>query len=169
VGDLLKTPRTIALDFDGVIHSYVSGWTGPTPVDPPVIGARDAIATIRALGHRVVVFSCRAETQDGMDGILGWLALHDIRVDEVTNVKPHAVLYVDDRGVRFEGSWDAIVDLARDVPRPWNAGQQLRSTVYPASAASPRCGTCGVDVYEVTPQGTYAACGHRIPSPVIRG
>lgn len=118
----MKTPRTIALDFDGVIHSYVSGWTGPIPTDPPVPGARDAIATIRALGYRVVVFSCRAEPEEGMTGIRGWLAIHDIHVDEITHEKPHAMLYFDDRAVRFEGDWNAVVDACRDVPRPWNAG-----------------------------------------------
>jgi hypothetical protein len=154
----------IAVDFDGVIHSYVSGWTGPVPVDPPVLGARDAIATVRALGFEVHVFSCRALTTEGRDGIRGWLALHDIRVDLITGQKPHAVLYIDDRGARFTGSWEAVLELARNVPRPWNAG--LQPAPVRLEAAPPTCGTCGGVVYEVTPEGRYAACGHAVPEAV---
>jgi hypothetical protein len=155
----------IAVDFDGVIHSYVSGWTGPVPVDPPVLGARDAIATIRALGFEVHVFSCRALTTEGRDGIRGWLALHDIRVDLITGQKPHALLYLDDRGARFNGSWDEILELARNVPRPWNAGLQPAPAVR-LEAHSPTCGTCGREVYVVTPEGKYEACGHAVPEAV---
>lgn len=155
----------IAVDFDGVVHSYVSGCTGPVPVDPPVIGARDALATIRALGFEVHVFSCRALTTEGRDGIRGWLALHDIAVDKITGFKPHASVYIDDRGYRFSGSWDEAVEFVRSAPRPWNAGAQPAPAVR-LEAHPPRCGRCGVEVYEVTPSGRYAACGHDVPEAV---
>ena len=39
---------SVILDFDGVIHSYASGWQGTTVIhDPPVDGMREAIAEIR--------------------------------------------------------------------------------------------------------------------------
>ena len=35
---------TVVLDFDGVIHSYSSGWRGKTCIpDPPVPGIREEI------------------------------------------------------------------------------------------------------------------------------
>jgi hypothetical protein len=154
---------TIAVDFDGVVHSYDSGWTGPEPIDPPVPGARAAIAAIRGMGWTVAVFTCRALTADGMAGTKAWLAKHEIEVDEVTGVKPHAALYIDDRGLRFDGNWHGIVeDLLNGVPRPWNADRQPAVPVQ-LERFPPLCATCGVVVSQVTPAGTYTACGHPIP------
>lgn len=36
--------QTVVFDFDGVIHSYTSGWKGATVIpDPPVPGIKEAI------------------------------------------------------------------------------------------------------------------------------
>jgi hypothetical protein len=121
-----KPPRVIALDFDGTLHAYERGWTGFEPEDPPTPGAREAVAELRAQGYLVVVFSCRALSTLGAMGIRSWLAKHDIAVDDVTGTKPHAELYVDDRGLRFGGSWEDTLAFARRPHRmrPWNAGDR---------------------------------------------
>jgi hypothetical protein len=119
-----KPPRTIAVDFDGVIASYEKGWSGFVPTEPPVVGARAGVAALRALGFSVVVFSCRALHPAGLTGIRDWLLWHDITVDDITGSKPHAELYLDDRGLRFNGDWSDVTQLvARGVPRPWFAKQ----------------------------------------------
>ena len=66
----LRTPRpTVAFDFDGVIHSYKSGWKGEAEVpDPPVPGIREAIAHIRLAGYRVIVVSSRCRSEEGPTG-----------------------------------------------------------------------------------------------------
>lgn len=159
----MKLPKTIAVDFDGVIHSYESGWTGPEPIDAPVIGALAGVAALKALGYRVVVFSCRALTAEGRAATERWLRQWGIDVDEVTGIKPHAALYVDDRAHRFDGDWETVVRLCLGgTPKPWNADRQ--PPPWQANdAVGHRCGTCGAEVYEVTPEGRYAACGHAIP------
>lgn len=155
--------RTIAVDFDGVISTYENGWMGPVPTDPPVIGARAGLAALKAMGYGVVVFSCRALTHEGRDGIKRWLRDWDIEVDEVTGIKPHASLYLDDRAMRFDGDWEAVVRaLLTGVPRPWNAALQPPERPI-TEVAGPTCGTCGGQVYQVTPEGRYVACGHAIP------
>lgn len=54
---------TVVFDFDGVIHSYASGWQGPgnTP-DPVVPGISSSIKEIRDMGYKVVVVSTRCST-----------------------------------------------------------------------------------------------------------
>lgn len=105
MSEAMPKRKTIALDFDGPVHSYLSGWTGEIPVDPPVRGAREFIAAQRAAGTRVVVHTCRALTPRGLQGTIDWLARHGIEVDEVTATKPHANVYIDDRAHRFDGDW----------------------------------------------------------------
>lgn len=96
---------TIAWDFDGVIHPYTNGWQGPQPADEPPTTA--VIETVRwcrnVLGLRNVIFSTRASDQEGLDGIVEWLAAHRVYdlFDEITHVKPPALAYVDDRAVVF--------------------------------------------------------------------
>ena len=51
----MKYQPNVVLDFDGVIHSYVSGWQGAGVVpDPPVPLIDEEIKRIRAAGYRVV-------------------------------------------------------------------------------------------------------------------
>lgn len=152
--------RTVAFDFDGVLHSYESGWTGSIPTDPPVPGARECVEAFVASGYAVVVFSCRALVEEGARGIVDWLAKHGFPPCDVTVVKPHAILYVDDRAFRFEGDWSALMGMAAlGTPRPWITPT---GRVGLGAGALPKCGACGVEVFEVV-GGRYRACGHRVP------
>ena len=109
--------RTIAVDFDGVIHRYSRGWSGGSIYDPPIQRAREALARIHA-GYKVVIFTTRVNpdmsgSEQQMDAVLGWLDKQGFRVgehfDEVTHVKPPALAYVDDRAIRFT-DWDSTLD-----------------------------------------------------------
>lgn len=104
--------KTICLDFDGVIHSYTSGWCGETVIpDPPIHGAREAIQRLRE-HFRVVVHSARTASDAGCEAVRIWLDKHQIPVDEVCRFKPPASVYLDDRGIRFTGDWNqAVIDI----------------------------------------------------------
>ena len=103
--------KTVAVDFDGVLHPYTDGWVGSTPADePPTPGAREFLEALAANGYVVVVFSTRCDHPEGLDGTVGWLDRHGLLhfVDRVTHEKPAAVAYVDDRAVPFAGDWEAV-------------------------------------------------------------
>ncbi len=106
--------QTVCLDFDGVIHSYRSGWQGVANIpDPPIHGTADAIAYLRKT-YRVVIHSARCSSVEGREAVAAWLAKHRIEVDEVCEHKPPAIVYIDDRAIRFQGNWsDTISELAQ--------------------------------------------------------
>ena len=116
---------TVILDFDGVIHSYVSGWQGAGVIpDPPVAGIGDAIANMRKK-YRVVVVSSRCYRPGGIDAIRAWLERHGIVVDDVTGEKPPAKVIVDDRAITFDGD-AAALQAKIDGFRPWTHYRQAK-------------------------------------------
>ena len=86
----------VVFDFDGVIHSYKSGWKGETVIpDPPVPGIAEAIRDIRHAGYYVIVVSTRCATHEGMESVKRWLSNNHIKVDLVMKEKPPAIVYID--------------------------------------------------------------------------
>jgi sulfur carrier protein ThiS len=118
--------RTVALDFDGVLHPCRRGWTGHAAEEDPVPGALRFVRRLLDLGWTVIVYSARAKHSEGRAGIRKWLAKHGFPPLHVSVGKPTACAYLDDRAVRFDGDWDAIQHLFDDPAhlRPWTeAGQ----------------------------------------------
>ena len=95
--------QTIMIDFDGVIHRYSKGWSGGAIYDCPVEGTKEALTTLKNLGFRLVVLTARRP--ESWPVVEAWLQQHEIPYNEVTNIKGPAVIYIDDRGFRFEGPW----------------------------------------------------------------
>lgn len=72
----MKGKPILSLDFDGVIHSYTSGWKGPRAIpDPPVDGALEFI--VRAIEcFDVQIYSSRSRYFGGISAMRGWLRYH---------------------------------------------------------------------------------------------
>ncbi len=122
----------LCLDFDGVIHSYVSGWKGADEIpDPPVPGALSFIrdATQR---FRVAIFSSRSHQDGGLEAMQVWLRSWVAAATECEGdfawldeiewpvEKPPALVTIDDRALTFSGNW---VDYPLDelaAFKPWN-------------------------------------------------
>lgn len=125
------TKPILCLDFDGVVHSYSSGWQGAALIpDPPVSGAIEFL--YNAVEHfNVAIFSSRSNQPGGLEAMRGWLRaflLHEIADGEDAErvfsmiewplEKPAAFLTIDDRAITFDGTWPKIEDLK--TFKPWN-------------------------------------------------
>ena len=102
---------TVVFDFDGVIHSYSSGFKGIDIIPDAVVdGIKEAIAEIRAAGYKVVVVSTRCREEIGKLAIENYLVVNGIVVDEVTHTKPPAIVYIDDRAICFNGKASELLE-----------------------------------------------------------
>jgi hypothetical protein len=54
---------------------------------------------IKAAGHRLVILTARPK--DTHHAIEGWLKGNGVRADQITNVKPPAEAYIDDRAIEW--------------------------------------------------------------------
>lgn len=116
--------KTVVFDFDGVIHSYTSGWQGVDVIpDPPVPGIKEAIAEIRAAGYTVVVVSARTGNTPGSVAVNQWLIKHGIQVDGICSYKPPAMVYIDDRAICFDGKADTLLGKIKTF-LPWHKKRQ---------------------------------------------
>ena len=123
----------LCLDFDGVLHSYTSGWKGADVIpDPPVPGAMRFI--LDAAEHfQIAIFSSRSNQPGGRVAMQIWLgiAMSEITddpyryLDFVRNrqvyfptEKPPAMVTIDDRAITFTGEWPEIETLL--AFKPWN-------------------------------------------------
>jgi len=112
--------RTVAIDFDRVVHRYSSGWTGVVPQDPPVAGARRFIRWLLDHGYTPVIFSTRATESRGRIEIEHWLTKYGFPKVLVTGEKVPAIMYLDDLGFRFNGSFSEAMRFLIEYPEGTN-------------------------------------------------
>jgi hypothetical protein len=126
IEDQFAAPRrmTVAIDFDGVIHSYTSPWTKPEEInDGPTEGAIEYLEEITKT-YEVAIFSTRAHNFGGTEAITAWLADHGLSWAAhdhitITAMKPMALVYIDDRAWRFTGdNWPSVEEI--ESAMPWN-------------------------------------------------
>jgi hypothetical protein len=116
--------KRVALDFDGVIHEYVSPWTDTLEIhDKPVAGAFEFIRTCFSEGLGIAIHTSRANDVRAAKSIQSWLLMHGLESSYVermtiTASKPSALVYIDDRGYRFEGHWPTL-EVIRSL-KQWN-------------------------------------------------
>lgn len=114
---------SIAVDFDGVIHSYTTPWIDAATIpDPPVEGAIDWLNEISE-AFDVVVFTTRAQSDESCWAVRHYLRDHGFEgwaTVAATNTKPPCLIYLDDRAYRFEGPGTFPTAGQIHRARPWN-------------------------------------------------
>lgn len=117
----MKIKQTVVFDFDGVIHSYASGWKGTINIpDSPVNGIENALQDIHNAGYEIVIVSTRCASPAGQLAIENWLGEYGLAqyVDRVVKEKPPAIVYIDDRAICFDGKADDLLSKIQAFS-PW--------------------------------------------------
>ena len=117
-----KNTKTICVDFDGVIHNYDQGFKDGSIYGEPLPGAMSGLFKLVHAGYNVVICTTRLNPcfdeenrliREPAIQIRNWLQKHGfiygVHWHDLTNNKPKAIAYIDDRGVRFT-NW---VDTAK--------------------------------------------------------
>ena len=109
---------TVTMDFDGVIHSYTSGWQGADKCPDPLVKGIDEVIKDLRKDYKVVIVSSRAETVEGRLAIRDYLKKYNIEVDGIGCEKQPAIVYIDDRAICFNGDTTNLAEQVRNF-KPW--------------------------------------------------
>lgn len=126
----------ILVDFDGVLHSYTSGWKGATEIpDPPIVDPEsgdDAISWLADLSEsddfEVLVYSSRSKEPGGIEAMREWFVRYQLPREALERIyfpteKPAAHLTIDDRAICFTGRFPSRERLL--AFRPWNKRRKI--------------------------------------------
>ena len=118
--------KILCVDFDGVLHSYTSGWQGADVCpDPPVPGAMEWLRCLfESDDFEPQIYSSRSREPAGIRAMQEWLIRHgNFKPEEVEQIKfptqkPAAFLTIDDRAICFDGNFPTRETMA--AFKPWN-------------------------------------------------
>lgn len=115
--------QNVIVDFDGVIHSYRTGWEGPRAIpDPPVEGAIDFL--LELIGDerlQPVILSTRSQAWFGRWAMKRWLG-------------KHGMLHWKERMHRIsQGEEHVTVETLREDP--WHKSGFMPGMGYPEEVA----------------------------------
>ena len=131
----IKRKKILCVDFDGVLHSYMTPWQGPGVVpDPPVKGAMEWLLDMDLTeDYQVCIYSSRSSYRAGILAMKNWVANWVLHVDQdiyppenidrmlnnlvFLNKKPAAYLTIDDRAICFRGEFPTVEEM--DNFKPW--------------------------------------------------
>ena len=95
----------VAVDWDNTLVDSASQEWLPD--------AQWALGRMVRAGWKVTVLSCRASWPEGLAAITAKLDASRLSAVDVTDVKPEADVYLDDRALRFGGDWaEVFADIA---------------------------------------------------------
>lgn len=134
--------RTLCLDFDGVIHSYTSGWSRANHVADPVTPGFVVWLMRADLYFTISIFSSRSHQPGGKEAMKNyvWSAIckeldvngHPDESDyaiklfdrlQWPDVKPSAFITIDDRALTFTGDWRDFEPRDLGSFQPWNKSE----------------------------------------------
>ena len=112
--------NTIAIDFDGVIHSFELGFHDGTIYGTPIEGSIEAIKQI-AKKYTIIIYTAKAKKdrplingKTGTELVWEWLKKYqlDSYIKDITAEKPRCICYIDDKAIQFINWNQALIDLS---------------------------------------------------------
>jgi len=111
--------NNLAIDFDGVVHTFDRGWHDGTCYGEPIEGSIEAIKEL-SKKYRIIIFTAKVKEdrplvngKTGMTLVNEWLNKYELTsyISEVTSEKPRAKYYIDDKAIRFDNWSDVLGEL----------------------------------------------------------
>jgi len=121
----------LCLDFDGVCHSYTSGWQGPDVIPDDAVPGLFEFLEQAAPHFDIQVFSSRSHQPGGIKAMQNWFDKQRKKWQMNNNgqetreavpisfptAKPSALVSIDDWAINFNGQWPDM-DFLRNF-KPW--------------------------------------------------
>jgi hypothetical protein len=125
---------TLVLDFDGVIHSYSSGWKGADVIPDLIVPGFFEWAEQAAKHFKLVIFSSRSGQPNGITAMQFYLyeqrklwraaggmpETNEPLSFEFAEEKPPAFVTIDDRALCFTGNFADFDPVSLLAFKPWN-------------------------------------------------
>lgn len=113
--------KTIAIDVDGTIAAQDGDFDSDF-VEAPLPGAVAALQEL-AKTCKIILHSCRTTPGFGEDPraaqvvMAMWADEHGIPYDDIWTErgKPHADLYLDNKGMKFDGDWSVTLQRVKEA------------------------------------------------------
>ena len=104
----------ISIDLDGVLDNYTRYEDNSIPKIRQ--GAKEFIQKLNESGYNLVLFTNRKPLSASK-----WLIENDLDkyFSDVTNIKPMAIIYIDDRALKFEGDYNKTLNQIKDFNVYW--------------------------------------------------
>ena len=113
-GFTMEYKKTIAIDLDGVLNEY-NGKYDEHNIPNIKAGAKEFIIEL-SKDYKLILFTTRDNKK-----VKDWLIKNDIDkyFDNITNTKPLASIYLDDRALKFEGDFGKTINDIKNYRVYW--------------------------------------------------
>jgi hydroxymethylpyrimidine pyrophosphatase-like HAD family hydrolase len=120
----MEHKKTICVDFDGTITDYSAGFQGVGKFGEPLPEVAKYMQKLQQDGWMIIIFTTRGE----VTLLSRYLREHDIPFSYINHNpnnpsnanlgKPMADVYLDDRGITFNGNWEQAYEAVSSFA-PW--------------------------------------------------
>lgn len=105
--------KVVCIDLDGTICKQ-QGFGDGFIEGEPKLSVKEALNGFKKAGYKIIILTVRLNPSFGGDiewkknRIIAWMNKYELPFDEITNNKPSATLYIDNKAVKFM-DWDEVI------------------------------------------------------------